>query len=153
VTGHVEDIGWRTSKLKTLTDNHVIVPNSAFANATVINYQAPKPELSLIIPVGVSYDSDLEHVEKVTNEVIDWVHKNIKGGKKDAEPAIRYKEFGDSSINFIAIVRVKDPARQGPVRHEFIKALKKRYDEEGIDIPFPIRTVYMKNDDMKNEGA
>jgi len=145
VKGHIEDIGWRTSKLKTLTNNYVIVPNSQFANATVINYQAPKPEMSLVIPVGVSYDSDLDLVEKVTLEVIEQTHKNVDGGVKDAKPIIRFKEFADSSINLIAIIRIKDPAKQGFVRHEFIKMLKKRYDKEGIDIPFPIRTVHMHN--------
>jgi len=143
VKGHVEDIGWRTSKIKTLTNNHVIVPNSTFANSVVINYQAPKGEMSLIVPAGVSYDSDLEKVEKITNEVIKDVLKTVDGCVPDANPAIRYKEFADSSINFICILRIKDPVKQGPVRHEFIKRLKKRYDKEGIDIPFPIRTVYM----------
>jgi len=143
VKGHVKDIGWRTSKVKTLTDNFVIVPNSSFANSTVINYQAPTSELSLIIPVGVSYDSDLDQVEKVTCEVIKDVHENIDGAKKGHKPIIRFRDFADSSINLIAIIRVKDPAKQGYVRHEFIKRLKKRYDEEGIEIPFPIRTVHM----------
>jgi len=143
VKGHVEDIGWRSSKIKTLTNNHVIVPNSTFANSVVINYQAPRSEMSLVVPCGVSYDSDLEKVEKVTNEVIRDVHKTVDGCDKKAKPAIRYKEFADSSINFIAIIKILDPVKQGPVRHEFIKRLKKRYDKEGIDIPFPIRTVLM----------
>ncbi len=142
IKGNVEDIGWRTSKLRTLTDNHVIVPNSTFANATVINYQAPKSEMALIIPVGVSYSSDLESVEKVTEEVIAETMREVEGGVPDFKPAIRYREFADSSINFIAILRVNEPTSQGLVRHEFIKRLKKRYDREGIEIPFPIRTVY-----------
>jgi small-conductance mechanosensitive channel len=143
VKGHVKDISWRTSKLKTLTDNYVIVPNAIFANSTVINYQAPTSEMSVIVPVGVSYDADLEKVEKVTNEVIVDCLEHVEGGKKGHNPAIRFREFADSSINFIAILRVKDPTNQGPVRHEFIKRLKKRFDAEGIEIPFPIRTVFM----------
>lgn len=146
VKGHVEDISWRTSKLKTLTDNFVIVPNSIFANSTVINYQAPTSEMSVIIPVGVSYDSDLEHVEKVTKEVITETLNEIEGAKKGHKATIRYNEFADSSINFIAILRVKDPTNQGPVRHHFIKKLKKRYDEEKIDIPYPIRTILMNKE-------
>jgi len=143
IKGHVEDIGWRTSKLKTLTQNHVIIPNSTFANATVVNYQAPKPHMSLIVNVGVAYDSDLEKVETVTNEVIEDVHNTVDGGIRGEKGIIRYREFADSSITFIAIVKINDPVKQGPVRHEFIKRLKKRYDQEGIEIPFPIRTVYM----------
>jgi small-conductance mechanosensitive channel len=144
IKGVVEDIGWRTSKLKTLTDNHVIVPNSQFANATVINYQAPRSEMSLIIPVGVSYNSDLEKVERVTNEVIKDTLQNVEGGVKDFEPLIRYREFADSSINLIAILRITEPVKQGLIRHEFVKRLKKRYDKEGIEIPFPQRDIHMK---------
>ncbi len=144
VKGHVKDIGWRTSKIRTLTNNDVIVPNSNFANSTVINYQSPNSELSLIVPVGVAYDSDLDKVEQVTLEVIKQTHEEVEGCKKSADPLIRFKEFADSSINLIAILRIKDPVKKGVVRHEFIKRLKRRYDQEGIEIPFPIRTVVMK---------
>jgi len=144
VKGNVEDIGWRTSKIKTLANNHVIVPNSSFANSVVINYQAPNSEMSLLVNVGVSYSSDLDRVEKITNEVIQDMLKNFDGCVKDAEPMIRYREFADSSITFIAIIRISDPVKQGWVRHEFIKRLKRRFDQEGIEIPFPQRDIHMK---------
>ncbi len=143
VKGHVKDIGWRTSKVETLAGNNVIVPNSTFANSTVINYQSPTAEMSLLIPVGVAYGSDLEKVERVTCEVISDVHEQVDGAKKGHGPLVRYREFADSSINFIAILRIIDPAKQGIVKHEFIKRLKKRFDAEGIEIPFPIRTIKM----------
>jgi small-conductance mechanosensitive channel len=108
-----------------------------------MNFQSPSSEMSILVPIGVSYGSDLEKVEKVTNEVITEIHNEVDGAKKGHDPLIRYREFADSSINFIAILRVIDPAKQGIVKHEFIKRLKKRFDAEGIEIPFPIRTVVM----------
>lgn len=142
--GHVVDIGWRTSKIKTLANNYIILPNSKFSTSVVTNYQAPTPEMSVIIPVGVAYDSDLEKVERVTIETAAETQKEVDGGVKDFMPLIRYKEFADSSINFIAVLRVGHPVAKGMIRHEFIKRLTKRYRKEGIEIPFPIRTVYLK---------
>jgi small-conductance mechanosensitive channel len=144
VKGHVQDIGWRTSKIKTLADNQVIVPNSSFANSTVINYQAPTSELSITVPVGVSYEADLDKVEKITMEVIvDTLAKsdaNVPGSK----PLVRFTDFGASSVNFIAILRINDPAKEGLIKHDFIMKLKRRFDKEKIEIPFPITTVHLK---------
>jgi len=60
------------------------------------------------------------------------------------EPFIRYHTFGDFSINFTVILRAQTYVDRYLVTHEFIKRLHKRYKEEGIEIPFPIRTVYLK---------
>ena len=59
------------------------------------------------------------------------------------EPFIRYHTFGDFSINFTVILRAKEFVDQYLIKHEFIKRLHRRYKEEGIEIPFPIRTIYM----------
>ena len=61
---------------------------------------------------------------------------------KDFEPALRYREFGESNINFITILRIEKPIDRFIVRNEFIKALKERYDEEKIEISWPIRKIY-----------
>lgn len=144
VKGHVEDVNWRTTRIKTLANNRVILPNSKFAQSTIINYQAPTAEMSLVIPVGVSYDSDLDQVEKVTVAVAKEVLQTVEGGMKDFEPFIRYNDFGDSSIKLSVILRINDPVAQYMIKHEFIKRLRKRYHKEKIEIPFPIRTIYMK---------
>ncbi len=65
-------------------------------------------------------------------------------GIPEYEPSVTYKKFGDSSINLDVVFHVKKFVDQYTVKHEFIKRLHKRYKEEGIDIPFPVRTVYMK---------
>ncbi len=103
----------------------------------------PEKELAVLVQVGVSYDSDLEKVEKITTEIAKEVMKTVPGGVPDFEPFIRYHTFGESSINFTVILRAKEFTDRFLITHEFIKRLKKRYDKEGIVIPFPIRTVYM----------
>jgi small-conductance mechanosensitive channel len=70
--------------------------------------------------------------------------KSTEGTVKDFEPFIRYKEFGNSSINFSVIMRVEEYVKKYPLMHEFIKELHKRYRKEGIQIPFPQMDVWIK---------
>ncbi len=143
VKGYVEDIGWRTTKIRMLGNNRIIIPNSKLSSSIITNYHAPTKEMSVVVPVGVAYQSDLDKVEKITIDVAKKVLKRVEGGVETFEPFIRYKEFGDSNINFSVILRVKKYVDKYKVTHEFIKALKKRYDKEGIEIAWPIRKIYM----------
>jgi len=144
--GYVTDIKARNTTICAFPDNNrIIVPNSKMASSIVINYSMPEKNLWVPISVGVSYDSDLDMVEKITKEVAYDICESIDGGCKDHEALFRYEEFGDSSINFTVRLYVKRFRDQFMIKHEFIKALHKRYAQENIDIPFPIRTVYMKD--------
>ena len=71
----------------------------------------------------------------------------MQGAVKDFEPFIRYHTFGDSNINFSIILRVQAFVDKYVVTHEFIKALKKSYDKEGIEISWPVRKIYYGNAD------
>ena len=142
--GYVVDIGWRNTTLKALPNNIIIVPNSKLASAITTNYSLPERELSVRVQVGVSYDSDLEHVEKVTIEVAKEVMEEIVGDELSFEPFIRYHTFADFSINFTVIMRGREFMDQYILIHELVKKLHERYKKEGIEIPFPIRTVHMK---------
>ncbi|MDL1965119.1 MAG: mechanosensitive ion channel family protein [Candidatus Desulfofervidus auxilii] len=144
--GYVTDITWRDTTIRQLPNNIVIIPNSKLASAIVTNYYFPERELAVLVQVGVSYDSDLEKVEKVTIEVAKEVMQEVSGGVPEFNPFIRYHTFDDFSINFTVILRAKEFVDQYLVKHEFVKRLKKRYDQEGIEIPFPIRTVFLKKD-------
>jgi small-conductance mechanosensitive channel len=145
--GYVADISWRNTIIRALQDNMIIVPNSKLASAIVVNYYQPKQEMAVLIQVGVSYDSDLKKVEKVTTEVGKKVMQEVEGGVPEFEPFIRYHAFADSSIDFTVILRAKEYANQYLIKHEFIKRLHERYNKEGIVIPFPIRTVYMEKEE------
>ena len=147
--GHVMDIGWRATRIKQLSDNIILVPNAKLGSAIVINFNFPEKEMTVVVPVGVSYSSDLDKVEKVTLEVARETLKETAGGVAGFEPAVRYNNLGDSAIQFNVVLRVKDFTGQYLVTHEFIKKLHKRYNKEGIDLPFPQRVVHLVNEDKK----
>lgn len=144
IKGCVEDIGWRNTKIKTLANNIVIIPNAKLADSTITNYCSPDKEMALVVHVGVSYSSDLGKVERITTDVTRSVMKSVPGGVKEFEPFVRFNEFADSNINFSVILHVNSFVDQYIVKHEFIKHLKKRYDAEGIEIAYPSRNVYFK---------
>ncbi|MBW4677845.1 MAG: mechanosensitive ion channel family protein [Desmonostoc geniculatum HA4340-LM1] len=143
--GYVTDITWRNTTIKEVSNNVVIVPNSKLASAIFTNYHLPAKEITLTINVGVSYDSDLEQVEKVTVEVAKEVMQEIAPKLIANEPYIRFHTFGDFSIDFTLYMRVSEFFDQRIGKHIFIKKLHKRYQEAGISIPFPIREVYVQN--------
>jgi small-conductance mechanosensitive channel len=142
ISGYVEDIGWRSTKIRTLPNTIVIVPNAKLAESTIINTSLPQQEMSIIIQCGVSYESDLEKVEKVTIAVAKKIQKSVPGAIKTFQPFIRYHTFADSNINFSIILRVHKYVDKYLVTHQFIKALKERYDKEHIEISWPIRKIY-----------
>jgi len=143
--GYVTDIGWRATKIKMLPNNVVLVPNVKLASAIITNYYLPDKELAVLVQVGVDYASDLEHVERVTVEAAREVMQTVPGGVPTFEPFIRYHTFADFSINFTVILRAKEYVDQYLLKHEFVKRLHRRYDQEGITIPFPIRTIHMQH--------
>lgn len=145
--GYVQDVSWRSTTIKALPNHIIIVPNSKMANAIVKNYTLPETELSTLINVGVAYNSDLEKVERVTIEVAKEVLTQVQGGVREFEPFIRYNSFHDSSIGFTVILRVWQFTDQFLIKHEFVKRLQKRYKQENIEIPFPIRTVHLKQEE------
>ncbi|MFH1506769.1 MAG: mechanosensitive ion channel family protein [archaeon] len=142
--GYVDKIEWRTTRVRTLSNNFVIIPNKKLADSVITNYYQPEKQMSVKVHVGVAYHSDLEKVEKVTIDVAKQTMKQVEGTVQDFEPFIRYREFGDSNINFSVILRVQEVVNQYKLVHEFIKNLKKRYDKEKIEIAFPCRNVYMR---------
>jgi small-conductance mechanosensitive channel len=142
--GYVDDISWRTTRIKTLEDNYVIMPNSKLAQSITTNYYFGKHEMSLSIPVEVSYRSDLDKVEKLAVAVARDVQKTVEGAKKDYEPTVRFKEFGESNIKFSVVLRVNRFADKYLVRHELIKRLKKEFDAKGIEISYPARNIYIR---------
>ncbi len=144
--GYVVDINWRNTVVRNLSNNLVIIPNGRLARTNMTNYARPEAELTVLVQVGVGYDSDLEHVERVTLEVIDGVMADIAGAVPGHEAAIRFHTFADSRINFTVILGVGEFSDQYRIKHEFIKRLHRRYREEGISIPAPARTVSLQRD-------
>jgi small-conductance mechanosensitive channel len=145
--GYVTDIGWRSTTLRALPNNLILMPNSKVAQAIVTNYNLPEKRMSLLIPIGVSYASDPDHVERVLIEEAKLGAADIPGLLADPPPFVRFiPGFGDSSLNFTLICQVAEFVDQYLAQHELRKRILRRFRKEGIEIPFPIRTVYLKNE-------
>jgi small-conductance mechanosensitive channel len=145
--GYVADITWRNTAIRALPNNMVIVPNSKLASTLVTNYYQPEKEMSVLVQVGVGYQSDLKKVERITVDVAREVMRDVEGGIATFEPFIRYHTFADFSVNFSVIMRAREFTDQFLVKHEFIKRLHERYRREEIEIPFPVRTIRIKEEE------
>src|SRR3989338_6807638 len=142
--GYVDEIGWRSTKVRTLPNNVIVIPNSKLAQSVITNYYLPSEEMSFLVKGGVAYGSDLDKVEKVTVRTAKEVQQTVEGATKGFEPLVRFNEFGDSNINFSIIMRVDEPVAKYHVIHELIKKLAKAYEKDGIEISWPVRKVYVK---------
>ena len=141
---YIEDISWRSVRIRTIGGNTVIVPNNKFVGQNISSYDYPSKSFYTSIRLGVSYDTDLEKAEYVASQSAEKVIKDEGIDQQDNNPIVRFKEFGDSSIDFIVIVKVDNVQAEGRVQHALIKQIKKDFEQAGIEIPFPQRVVYMK---------
>lgn len=149
--GYVFDISWRNTSIRTLSNSVVIVPNAKLASAVVTNYYQPEREIAVPVEVGVSFDSDLDHVEEVTLEVARAVLSDVPGGVPGFAPLVRYQELGEYSIRFTVVLRVREATERFLLIHEFLKRLHDRYRREGIALPYPVRTVRFEGEPL-SEG-
>lgn len=143
--GFVTDISWRSTTIRALANNLIVVPNAKLAQVIVTNYFLPEKRMSLLIPIGVSYSHDPEEVERILLEEALAGAGKIPGFLADPPPFVRFiPGFGESSIDFTLICQVAEFVDQYGVQHEMRKRIFKRFRQEGIEIPFPIRTVHLK---------
>ena len=142
--GYISDITWRHTTIQALRNNRIIVPNVKLASAIITNYSLPEKTMSVSLPVGISYDSDLERVEQICIEVANEVINEFPGANKEFAPVIRYTDFGDSSIKFNINFRAAEYADQFALKHQMIKRIHQRFKKEGMEIPYPIRTIHIK---------
>ena len=143
--GYIVDISWRSTTLRMLSNNMIIVPNSKLAQAIVTNYNLPEKRMNIPVQVGVSYDADADQVERVLLEIARKAMQEIPGMANDGEPSARLiPGFGDSALQFQLTVAINEFAQQYVVQHELRKRILKRFREEKIEMPFPTTTVYLK---------
>src|SRR2546425_3320107 len=139
--GHVTKIGWRSTWIRQPPNSMLVIPNAKLAGGVIINYDLPQPEIAVTIPVGVHYHSDLGSVESVTLDVARGVQRTVAGAVAEAEPVLRFLGFGDSSIQLNVTLRARDFTGMGEVRHQVLKRVQSRFRQEGIIIPYPVRTL------------
>lgn len=137
--GVVVDIGVRSTLIRTRNDEQISIPNSILANSKIINESAPSPRYRVRIKVGVGYDSNLEQVEAALLNVTD----SNQSISTYPESRVRFRAFGDSSLEFELLCWTKTPADRGLVIHELNSAIFKEFKKKNISIPFPQRDVYV----------
>jgi len=137
-SGIVEDISLRVTRVRTFDNELLTVPNSALTEGVLKNpVEANKLRLKFVF--GIGYDDD---IEQATEIIVDEAerHPDIMD---DPEPSVRLTELGDSDVGLQSRIWISNPSRADFVRTrgEYVTAVKRRFDEEGIDIPYPVRTL------------
>ena len=142
--GYVDDISWRTTRIRMLANNIIVIPNNKLAQSIVTNYYLPVKDMSVIVTVGVSYDSDIEKVERILLEVGEEMVKRFDFITKDSRPLVRLNPgFSSSSIDFSLIISVTDVTSQYIATHEARKLIIKKFRENNIEIPYPQQVVHL----------
>jgi len=141
--GFVTRIGWRCTLLRTGQNNTVVVPNSTLAKAVIVNFSFPEERMLSSIQVSVAYRTDPQLVQRILTEVARGLaQEEFEGLLKYPEPSAQLVPgFGPSSLDFTLYVYVRRFADQGSVQSELRKRILKRFDSEGIEVPFPTRAL------------
>lgn len=135
--GRVEAINLRATVGRALEGQMVVIPNSQLLTKPIVNYSA-KPERRVDLSCGVAYGDDLQKVEEVTVQTVTGLEERIVSRPVE----FYFEEFGSSSINFqVRFWTQSDQKSYLKARSKAVKAIKKAFDENGITIPFPIRTL------------
>ena len=143
--GYVTDIGWRNTSIRALANNFVIIPNAKLSQAIVTNYYLPEKRMGASFQLGVTYDCDPDHVERVLLEVAAAGVREIPGMLAEPAPSVTFDPgFGDSALTFTVSYQVAEFVNQFSVRHQLRKRIFSRFKQEGIPFAYPTRTVYMK---------
>jgi small-conductance mechanosensitive channel len=139
--GEVTSIGLRSTRVVTRDDIEITIPNAVIGGAQIVNQTAgPSPKMRIRVPVGVAYDTDAEHLRGLLMEVA--IAEPIVC--ETPEPRVRFRAFGASSLDFELLVWVKDPEDRGRAVDSILDAVLTRLRAEKIEIPYPKRDLYLK---------
>jgi len=121
----------------------LIIPNEIIDNMTLINYSIIDPVMLCTVELGISYDSDIDLARSLILEVVNNCPYRMK---KADEPWVRVISHGEFSIVLRLYVWVPDIDSEWMAKFWLLENIKKRFDREGVEIPFPYRTLVYKND-------
>lgn len=141
VEGDVMEINIRSTKIRTLNNISIIVPNQEFVGSNVINYSHGDPTYRLDLSVGVSYSSDLDTVLEVLHKVAND-HPDVM---RTPEPEVHLKGFGDSSWNMQLRLWVSDVKQYRHIRNDVNQAIVRAFRENNVEIPFPQRDLHVRS--------
>jgi len=139
--GDVLEIGIRSTRIKTFDETVVILPNSKIANSKIINYNQPAAKIKEKIKIGVAYGSDINKVKKILLDIAE----KTEGVEKDPAPSVYFTNFLDYALEFVIVTWVDSPGEKFMVRTRINEEIYRRFNEEGIQIPYPTQDIYMRN--------
>ena len=140
--GMVTHIGLRSTRILTRDDVEITVPNGVMGNTKIINETGgPSSRHRIRTSVGVAYGSDVDNVIETLAATADE-HKEVC---KTPEPRVRFRRFGDSSLEFDLLCWINQPVDRGRISHELNCAVYKAFQRENIQIPFPQRDLHVRS--------
>ena len=149
--GRVEDITLRHTVLRNFENRRMIIPNSVISSEILINSSIVDETICNFVDIGISYDSDIDKaMEIMRNAAVghpNFIDHRTEEDKRNEEypVTIRVMGFGDSSVNLRAFVWSKDHSSGFVMKTDLNKSIKEQFDRNGIEIPFPYRTIVYKN--------
>ncbi len=154
-SGRVENITLRHTVIRNFENKRIIIPNSTINSATIINFNIEDDKICNYIDIGISYDSDIDKAMKIIEEE-SMKHPNFFDNRSSLEIAeglnpviVRVLGLEDFSVKLRAWVWSEDPSKGFVLRTDLYKSIKEHFDKEGIEIPYPYRTIVFKNDKEK----
>jgi len=153
--GIVEEITLRHTVIRDYEFRRIVIPNSHMSDDTIINSSITDSKIRKQIDIGVSYDSDLDLAEKIIREVIStdplFIDNRSKMEKEMGQPLIPIKltSLGDYSINLRAYVWTNDFDAANELHWGSLRKIKDKFDQEGVEIPYPYRTIVFKDEKPK----
>ncbi|MCP4578128.1 MAG: mechanosensitive ion channel family protein [Deltaproteobacteria bacterium] len=147
--GEVVDIGLRSTRILTRDEILICIPNSVITNVKVVNESAPAPRFRIRIKIGVAYGTDVEQVEEI---LMKLAQENELAANNPA-PRVRFRAFGDSSLDFELLCWARRPEEKGRLIHSLNKGIYNALNEADIAIPFPQRDVHLfkPSEDVENQ--
>ena len=140
--GYVKNIGIRSTRIMTRDDIEITIPNSVIANAKIINESGgPYEKERVRVDIGVAYGSDVDKVR----ETLIKVATECQNICDTPSPRVRFRNFGESSLQFQLLFWIELPEMRGRVTDEICTQIYKQFNNQNIEIPFPQRTVHIKN--------
>ena len=152
--GRVEDITLRHTVIRSFENRRMIIPNSVISSEILVNSSIVDETICNFIDMGISYDSDIDKAMQIMHDegvahpnFID--HRSEEEIKEGVLPVItRVMGFGDSSVNLRTFIWSKDHSSGYVLKTDLYKSIKEQFDKQGIEIPFPYRTIVYKDKDL-----
>ena len=140
--GDVIHIGLRATKIRTTDNIVIIIPNNEIMKRDIINYTTVTKEIRVRVPIGVAYDADIKKAKELiikTALELDWV-------MQEPAPKVVVRSFGDSAVDLQARIWISRPRRRMDTISHVTDRVKEVFQEEGIEIPYPKRDIYIKKE-------